>query len=70
MSDVGMSGMFEEIGGLEMATYKVMLKETQTYEFEIDGENKEEAENLAYQAWVYGELGYAGLDVDIELEEA
>lgn len=52
-----------------MAKYKVTLVESQTTEFEIEGENEDDARSLAYQAWENGELGYASLEVEIDLEE-
>lgn len=51
-----------------MATYNVRVIETQTYEFEMEAHDEDEAKSLSYQAWENGDLGYAGLEVEVEVE--
>lgn len=51
-----------------MATWNVVLVESHTTEFEIEADTEDDARSLAYQAWENGELGYAGLEVEIEVE--
>jgi hypothetical protein len=52
----------------EMAKFNITLSETQTTEFELEATDVDEAKDLAYQMWENGELGYAGLEVEIEAE--
>jgi hypothetical protein len=51
-----------------MAKFNITLSETQTTEFELEATDVDEAKDLAYQMWENGELGYAGLEVEIEAE--
>lgn len=53
-----------------MAEYKVTLTETHTYEVLVDMPDPDSAKDIVYQSWENGELGYAGLDIEIELEVA
>ena len=52
-----------------MANYRVTVTETHTYDVFLEAGDADSAKDTAYQAWENGELGYAGLEIETEVEE-
>lgn len=53
-----------------MATWDVrVLVEKQVHVVFVEADDADSAKHIAYQAWENGELGYAELEVEIEVEE-